>query len=150
MSIDCSYTWTKKSTILQKPLHHVKGFQLLTIVTKSSILDVSSVLDPPLKICLIFQKGRVKTVIHAYNFIHILNFVFGDSNKNNAIISYPVVIDLVFSIIPQIVFLILVRTMFTQKGSQEIYATESLKDVSKAFMIKRYTRKRKMTLIHLH
>ena len=115
--LDCSHTWRKKSTILQKPLPHVKGFQLLIIITRSSISDITGVSDRPLKICPIFQKSDLKTFIHANNFIQILHLLFGNLDEKNVIVSYPVVVGLVFSTTPKIVFLILVRTMFTPKRS---------------------------------
>ena len=50
----------------------VNAFQLLTIITKHSILDVAAALDPPLKLQQYILKryfvNQVKNLIHYYDF----------------------------------------------------------------------------------
>ena len=47
----------------------VNGFQLLTIITKSSTLDVAAVLNPPLEMKDIFLKLMFNTQKNYMNFI---------------------------------------------------------------------------------
>ena len=112
VSIDCSLTWVSlnysKTPTSRKRFsvnYRYKEYHIRCCKGLRSGSDNRS----------FFQKGHVKTFTHVCNFIQNFAFIFFlifKREKRNGIMPSCVI---EFSIIPQIVFLILVRTMFTLK-----------------------------------
>ena len=140
VSIDCSLTWVSlnysKTPTSRKRFsvnYRYKEYHIRCCKGLRSGSDNRS----------FFQKGHVKTFTHVCNFIQNFAFIFFlifKREKRNGIMPSCVI---EFSIIPQIVFLILVRTMFTLKTIrgfiQEEVSRIRLRDTPEKWKSQKYT-----------